>query len=161
MTPSIAATPPARFFFGLWDAFADSDGVKLLLAEYEGKVIAGMVLLACGSTIRYAYGASNENHLQLAPNNLLMWKAITWACEHGYQTLDLGRTACDNEGLMEFKRRWGATKEPLTYYYYPQMAGLASTSEQSWKFRALTTCWRRLPLQVAGPVGGHLYKHLG
>lgn len=152
---------PRRFFLGLWDTFADSNGVKLLLAEYEGTIIAGMILLACGSAIRYAYGASNERHLQLAPNNLLMWKAITWACEHGYQTLDLGRTACDNEGLMEFKRRWGATREPLTYYYYPQMAGLASTSEQSWKFRALTACWRQLPLQVAGPVGGHLYKHLG
>ena len=152
---------PQRFFFGLWDAFADSDKVKLLLAEHEGKVIAGMILLACGSSIRYAYGASDESSLQLAPNNLLMWKAISWASEHGYQTLDLGRTACDNEGLMEFKRRWGATKEPLTYYYYPQMVGLASTSEQSWKFRALTACWRQLPLQVAGPLGGRLYKHLG
>lgn len=152
---------PQRFFFGLWDAFAGSDGMKLLLAHYEGKVIAGMILLGCGSTIRYAYGASDDGYLQLAPNNLLMWKAITWACEHGYQTFDLGRTACDNEGLMEFKRRWGATKEPLTYYYYPQMAGLASTSEQSLKFRALTTCWRQLPLQVTGPLGGRLYKHLG
>lgn len=152
---------PQRFFCGLWDAFAASDRMKLLLAHYEGKVIAGMILLGCGSTIRYAYGASDERYLQLAPNNLLMWQAIAWACERGYQTFDLGRTACDNEGLMEFKRRWGATKEPLTYYYYPQMAGLASTSEQSLKFRALTTCWRRLPLQVTGPLGGHLYKHLG
>ena len=152
---------PQRFFFGLWDAFAASNRMKLLLAHYEGKVIAGMLLLACGSTVRYAYGASDENHLQLAPNNLLMWQAITWACEHGYQTFDLGRTACDNEGLMEFKRRWGATKEPLTYYYYPQMAGLATTSEQSWKYRLLTSTWRRLPLPVAGTLGGYLYKHLG
>jgi hypothetical protein len=152
---------PPRFFFGLWDAFAASDRMKLLLAHYEGKVIAGMILLACGSMVHYAYGASDECYLQLAPNNLLMWQAITWACEQGYQTFDLGRTACDNEGLMEFKRRWGATKEPLTYYYYPQMAGLASTSEQSLKFRVLTTCWRQLPLQVTGPLGGYLYKHLG
>lgn len=152
---------PRHFFLGLWDAFAASDGMKLLLAEYEGKVIAGMILLACGRTIRYAYGASDERYLQLAPNNLLMWKAITWACEQGYRTFDLGRTACDNEGLMEFKRRWGAAREPLTYYYCPQMAGLASTSEQSLKFRVLTTCWRQLPLRITGPLGGYLYKHLG
>ena len=62
---------------------------------------------------------------------------------------------------MEFKRRWGAIKEPLPYYYYPRTAGLASTSERSWKFRLLTSCWRRLPLQVAEPVGSLLYKHLG
>ncbi len=82
-------------------------------------------------------------------------------CTHGYQTLDLGRTACDNEGLMEFKRRWGAIKEPLPYYYYPQTAGLASTSERSWKYRLLTSCWRKLPLHVAEPLGSFLYKHLG
>ncbi|HEV2580303.1 MAG TPA: GNAT family N-acetyltransferase, partial [Ktedonobacteraceae bacterium] len=48
---------PQRYFYRLWDAFASSGSMQLLLAEYEGAVIAGMVLLASGSTIRYAYGA--------------------------------------------------------------------------------------------------------
>src|SRR5216683_361176 len=152
---------PQRFFFGLWDAFAASGAIQLLLAEYQGIIIAGMILLASGTTVRYAYGASDESYLSLAPNNLLMWTAITWSSSQGYRTLDLGRTALDNEGLMEFKRRWGAVMEPLPYYYYPHMAGLAATSESSWKSRLLTTCWKRLPLQVAGPLGGYLYKHLG
>ena len=39
--------------------------------------------------------------------------------------LDLGRTARENFGLMEFKRGWGAIEEPLTYYYFPRCAGLA------------------------------------
>lgn len=152
---------PLGFFYGLWDAFAARGAMQLLLAEYEGAVIAGMVVLAAGTTARYAYGASDERHLKMAPNNLLMWRAIRWACSHGYQTLDMGRTAYDNEGLMEFKRRWGAIKEPLPYYYYPQIGGLAATSEHSWKFRTLTRCWQRLPLEIAGPLGGYLYKHLG
>jgi FemAB-related protein (PEP-CTERM system-associated) len=152
---------PRRYFYGLWDAFAARGGVKLLLAEYQGSVIAGMILLASGTTIRYAYGASDENYLNLAPNNLLLWTAIKLGCTGGYQTFDLGRTSRDNEGLMEFKRRWGAVQEPLPYYYYPQMAGLASTSETSPKFRLLTSCWKRLPVQLAGPLGGSLYKHLG
>jgi CelD/BcsL family acetyltransferase involved in cellulose biosynthesis len=154
-------TQPQRFFFGLWDAFAASGMLQVLLAEHEGKVIAGLILLASGSMIRDAYSASDASSLSMAPNNLLMWQAIIWGCTHGYKALDMGRTACNNEGLMSFKRRWGATKEPLPYYYYPQVDGLASTSEQSWKFRLLTTCWRQLPLQVAGPLGGSLYKHLG
>ena len=152
---------PRRYFYKLWDAFAASGAMQLLLAEYQGMVIAGMILLASGTTIRYAYGASDERYLHLAPNNLLMWTAIKLGCTQGYQTFDMGRTACDNEGLMEFKRRWGAIKGPLPYYYYPHMAGLASTAESSWKFRLLTSCWRRLPLQVTGPLGCHLYKHLG
>jgi hypothetical protein len=62
---------------------------------------------------------------------------------------------------MRFKRQMGAIMEPLPYYYYPRTAGLAATSERSWKYRLLTGCWRRLPLQVAAPLGGSLYKHLG
>jgi FemAB-related protein (PEP-CTERM system-associated) len=152
---------PQRYFFKLWDTFAERGTMQLLLAEYEGRVIAGMILLASGTTIRYAYGASDERYLSLAPNDLLMWTSIKLGCTLGYQTFDMGRTACENEGLMEFKRRWGAIKEPLPYYYYPHMAGLASTSETSWKFRILTSGWKRLPLWLAGPLGGSLYKHLG
>ncbi len=152
---------PQRYFLDAWDAFAAQDMMQVLLAEHEGHIIAGMVLFAAGKTVRYAYGASDEQYLHLAPNNLLMWTAMTWGCTHGYQELDMGRTASDNEGLMEFKRRWGATQAPLPYYYYPQMDGLAATSEQSQKFRLLTACWRKLPLQIAGPLGGQLYHHLG
>jgi FemAB-related protein (PEP-CTERM system-associated) len=152
---------PQRYFLELWDEFAESGAMQLLLAEYQGTVIAGMILLAYGTTIRYSYGASDERYLNLAPNDLLMWTSIKLGCTLGYQTFDMGRTACDNSGLMEFKRRWGAIQEPLPYYYYPQIAGLASTSETSWKYRLLTSSWKKLPLEVAGPLGGYLYKHLG
>jgi hypothetical protein len=63
---------PQRYFYELWDTFAASGAVQLLLAEYEREVVAGMILVASGSTIRYAYGASDERYLKLAPNNLLM-----------------------------------------------------------------------------------------
>ncbi len=153
-------TQPARFFHMLWDAFAPTGALQLLLAESQGTVIAGAILLASGSKVRFAYAASHEDYLHLAPNNLLVWEAITWGCSHGYQMLDLGRTARDNSGLMEFKRGWGASEEPLTYYYYPRAAGLAATSERSWKYRALTGCWKRIPLPVANVLGDHLYRHL-
>jgi len=150
-----------RFFNRLWDTFAPSGEMQVLLAEYQGTVIASIVLLASGNTMMYPYSASDERYLNLAPNNLLVWEAIAWCCTNGYQVLDFGRTACDNEGLMEYKRRWGAVREPLPYYYYPHMTGLAATSERSRRYYLLTSCWRRLPLQVAGPLGGYLYKHLG
>lgn len=75
--------------------------------------------------------------------------------------LDIGRTARDNTGLMDFKRHLGARMEPLPYYYYPAVAGLTSTCETSWRYRLLTACWKRLPLQLAEQLGGHLYRHIG
>ena len=146
-------TQPQQFFSQLWESLSTMGTIQVLLAEHEGTVIAGIVLLASGTTLHYAYGASDERYLYLAPNNLLMWTAITWGCTHGYEVFDFGRTAQDNEGLMEFKRRWGAVKEPLPYYYYPHMEGLATTSEHSWKFRFLTACWRRLPSRSAPKAG--------
>jgi FemAB-related protein (PEP-CTERM system-associated) len=152
---------PLRYFNGLWDHFAETGTLRLLLAEAEGQVVAGMVLMCAGETMHYAYGASDERYLHLSPNNLLMWEAMTLGCTQGYTQFDLGRTATENAGLMGFKRGWGGEALPLPYYYYPQPAGLAATSESSRKFKVLTACWRRLPLPVAASLGGHLYKYLG
>ena len=81
--------------------------------------------------------------------------------QRGCTVYDLGRTARDNSGLMDFKYRWGAEQHPLPYYYYPQVAGLASTNEKSWKYRLLTSCWQRLPLSLAEALGTLIYAHLG
>jgi FemAB-related protein (PEP-CTERM system-associated) len=152
---------PQHFFFELWDAFAASGKMRLLLAEYHGIPIASMILLISGTTVTWAYSASNEQYQYLTPNNLLWWEAIVWSSTNGYHIFDFGRTARDNAGLMEFKRRQGAIMEALPYYYYPNCAGLAATSQHSWNYSLLTACWKRLPLQLAGQLGGHLYKHLG
>ena len=152
---------PVKFFQALWDYFHSDGSMQVVFAEYEGAAIAGMVLFTSGDTVRYAYGASAEPFLHLAPNNLLMWESIAWAAGKGYQFFDMGRTARDNHGLMEFKRKWGATADPLPYFYSPRVAGLASTSEGSRKYQLLTACWKRLPPEIASTLGGMLYKHLG
>lgn len=150
-----------RYFYALWDTFAPSGALQLWLAEHDGTVVAASVSLASGTTVRCAYNSSDQRFLPLAPNHLLMWTIVAWACAQGYAMLDVGRTACANEGLMEFKRRFGAVAEPLSYYYYPRRTGLAATPQTCWKYRLLTSCWKRIPLAISGPLGGYLYKHMG
>ena len=152
---------PQGYFLELWDTFAESGSLQLLLAEYKDTTIAGSILICSGATARFLYGASDERYLHLAPNNLLTWEAIDWCCSQGYQTLVHGRTARANRGLMQFNRNWAAIEEPLPYYYYPALAGLVATSEDSWRYNLLTSCWKRLPLWVSEPLGGNLYRHLG
>jgi lipid II:glycine glycyltransferase (peptidoglycan interpeptide bridge formation enzyme) len=153
---------PRRYFFALWDTFAPSGGMQLWLAEQQGTIVAGAIFFASGTTVQLAYNASDDRYQHVRPVNRLLWMAMRWASTHGYDIIDLGRTARANPGLMRFKRHMGAIMEPLPYYYYPRTAGLTATSERSWKYRLLTGCWRRLPLQrVAAPLGGALYKHLG
>jgi CelD/BcsL family acetyltransferase involved in cellulose biosynthesis len=152
---------PQKYFLELWDTFAGDDNLQVLLAEYEGTTVAGTILMCSGTTARFLYGASDERYLHLAPNNLLTWEAIAWACQQGYQRIAHGRTARANLGLMEFNRNWAAIETPLPYYYYPNQAGLASTSERSWRYSLLTSCWRRMPMGLAAALGTPLYKHLG
>lgn len=155
----------ARFFRDVWQTFHAADPrvgqARLLLAEHQGATVAGLILLTSGSTVHAAYGASDPRYLHMGPNNALMWEAISWAGEQGFTRFDLGRTARDNAGLVSYKKSLGGVEESLAYYYHPQIAGLASTSETSWKYRLLTGAWRRLPLPVSGALGGAIYRHLG
>ncbi len=152
---------PLSFFLRLWDAFAPGGQLHLELAEYEGKVIAAHITAFSGTMARYLYGASDERFHDLGAGYLLTWESIARGGQHGYQLLDLGRTAYESQGLMQFKRSWGAVEEASPYYYFPAIAGLASTPESSRKYQLLTRCWRRMPLQISAPLGGFLYRHLG
>lgn len=152
---------PRRYFLELWETFAASGYLRVILAEYKRTVVAGSILMCSGQTARFLYGASDADHLFLAPNNLLTWETIVWCCSQGYKTLVHGRTARVNAGLMKFNRQWAAVEEPLPYYYYPNKAGLAATSEDSWRYNMLTSCWRCIPLSLSGPLGGFVYRHLG
>lgn len=152
---------PLAFFLKLWDTFAPDGTLHLELAEYEGRVIAAHITVFFGKTARYLYGASDERYHDLGAGYLLTWEEIAWGCQHDYQTLDLGRTAYNNTGLMQYKRSWGAIEEPCPYYYYPTVHGLAATSESSRKYQLVTRCWKALPLQISTPLGGYLYRHLG
>jgi hypothetical protein len=152
---------PKRYFYELWDTFAASGSLHVILAEYRRTVIAGSILVCSGNTARFLYGASHADSRSLSPNNLLTWETIAWCCRQGYQMLVHGRTARANTGLMEFNKHWAAVEEPLPYYYYPGKAGFAATSEDSWKYKMLTSCWRRFPLSLSGPLGGYFYRHLG
>lgn len=152
---------PLSFFLRLWDTFAPDGTLHLELAEYEGKVVAAHITVFYGQVARYLYGASDERYQELGAGYLLTWEEIAWGCQHGYQTLDLGRTAYANPGLMQYKRSWGAIEEASPYYYYPTVQGLATTSENSRAYQLLTGCWQKLPLQISGPLGGYLYRHLG
>jgi FemAB-related protein (PEP-CTERM system-associated) len=151
---------PRHFFANLWSAFRPDGHVEILVAELEGRPIASIVLLTFKETVTYAYGASDVRFLKHAPNHALFDAALGWATAQGYRFFDFGRTAPDNEGLVEFKRQWGAQFLPLPYFYYPNRDGFVSEAEASWKHRLFTSVWRKLPVNATAVLGPPLYRHL-
>ena len=88
---------------------------QLLLAEYEGQLLAGLVVLGLGGggTACYMYGASSDEHRNLMPAYALQWEAMLWAKEQGFQQYDLWGVPDEDEATLEagFTKRndglWG------------------------------------------------------
>jgi peptidoglycan pentaglycine glycine transferase (the first glycine) len=110
----------------------------LLLAEYEGQVIAGIIMLLAGPWAYYMYGASSNEHREKMPNHLLQWTAIQWAKAHGCQYYNFRGIPVILEegqemwGVYLFKRGFGGQPllslpthdlvyRPLTYGIYRTM----------------------------------------
>lgn len=106
---------PYRFFELLWKRMIEP-GLGFILIGYKDRVpLASSVFLSWNGTVIYKYSASDPAYWSLRPNNLVLWTAIQWGCEHGYHTFDFGRTDLNNKGLRDFKNGWGTREEPLIY----------------------------------------------
>jgi lipid II:glycine glycyltransferase (peptidoglycan interpeptide bridge formation enzyme) len=62
--------------------YSEGDRAALFLAEYEGKAIAGIIVLRLGRWSWYMYGASSNEYRNLMPNHLLQWNGMQWAKSH-------------------------------------------------------------------------------
>jgi hypothetical protein len=107
----------------------------------------------------YGFGASDPAQLEHRPNHALIWAAIRDAIGAGCR-FDLGRVAPEQEGLLEFKRRWGGQAIPLAYDYWPEPGGLNQAARDRGIMATAATVWTRLPARVAR-LGAGLYRYLG
>ncbi|GCE04053.1 lipid II:glycine glycyltransferase FemX [Dictyobacter aurantiacus] len=101
------------YYQRVWELYAPSDNLRLLLAEHDGQLLAGIMIAIMGRQAIYLYGASSNQQRQLMPNYVLQWEAIRWAKQCGAHVYDFwGIPASDDEdeamaGVYRFKRGWG------------------------------------------------------
>ncbi|HKB49261.1 MAG TPA: peptidoglycan bridge formation glycyltransferase FemA/FemB family protein [Ktedonobacterales bacterium] len=79
---------PQRHYAEVLRLYGERDAAVLLLAEYEGTPIAGLIAVKCGPTATYMFGASSDRERNRMPNHLLQWSAIRWAKAHGCTLYD-------------------------------------------------------------------------
>jgi hypothetical protein len=127
------------------------------LAEYQKRCIAGAVYTIFRDQAIYKYGASDRNYLSLRGNNLVMWAAIRWCCRNGIRSLNLGRTASGNQGLLQFKRAWGTTEERLEYRKFVFREDMFVERESN--SRSYYSIFRVMPIPLLRLVGNLLYRH--
>jgi lipid II:glycine glycyltransferase (peptidoglycan interpeptide bridge formation enzyme) len=69
--------------------FAPQGACVLLIAEFHGQPLAGLMAFAHGDTAWYFYGASTDKERNRMPTYLLQWEAMRWAKSKGCQVYDL------------------------------------------------------------------------
>ncbi len=94
---------PRRHYADILRLYGERDAAVLLLAEYEGAPIAGLIVVRCGPVATYMFGASSNQHRNRMPNHLLQWTAIQWAKVRGCAVYDfraIAETLDPNEDLF-------------------------------------------------------------
>jgi peptidoglycan pentaglycine glycine transferase (the first glycine) len=118
--------------------YSEGDRAALLLAEYQGQAIAGIIVLRFGRWSWYMYGASSNEQRNLMPNHLLQWNGMQWAKAHGcwYYNFrgipDILQEGQELWGVYVFKRGFGGyamrslethdlAYQPLVYNAYRRL----------------------------------------
>ena len=147
---------PLRYFRLLWRRLLEPGHGTVLIAESDGVPVAAGVFLASREVCVYKYGASDERRWGVRPNHLLFWAAIKWAMARGCGTFDFGRTDLGDDGLREFKSRWGTQEGRLTYSVLSDTPVRASGGGVPAPLRAVIRHGPRLVPRVLGEL---LYRH--
>lgn len=97
---------------------------QLLLADFQGAVIAGILLIRFGDTVTYVHGGSDHKFRRLMAPHLLHWHAIAQAQTIGASWYDFWGSAQDSDsdfhpwqGISRFKAGFGGAlqKYPGTF----------------------------------------------
>ncbi|MBU0898229.1 MAG: peptidoglycan bridge formation glycyltransferase FemA/FemB family protein [Nanoarchaeota archaeon] len=135
---------------------------KLYLAYKDDICIAGLVLLFYKKEVIYAYAASKRRYLNLQPNNLLLWNAIKWSKNNGFDVFDFGITPPEHKNLLLFKSRWGTKNIKVPYYYYlNKIHELPLIDSTSPKFKSMIMLWKMFPIFISKRLGPYLLRHTG
>lgn len=151
---------PPVFFENLYRNIIYPGSGRILLARYEGATIAAAIYLFFNGRALYKYGASDRTMQHLRGNNLLMCEAIKRFAQEGNKSFHFGRTNSDQEGLLQFKRGWGALERNLQYQKFSLPDGRPLSSSIP-VFGFHNRVFSRLPLTTLGLIGRILYRHVG
>lgn len=104
-----------HYYRTLWEKFIREGLAHVLIAEFEGLTLGGLILFTFGRDAWYFYGMSLPVHNEKMPNYLLQWEAMRLAKEIGCEVYDMwGAPETFDEtdsmwGVYRFKSGFGGT----------------------------------------------------
>ena len=102
-----------EYYRRAYELFHPTGACELLVAEFEARPLAALMVFSHGKRAWYIYGASNDEERNRMPTYLLQWEAIRWARSKGAEEYDLWGVPDEDEAMLEaqFENRndglWG------------------------------------------------------
>lgn len=102
-----------EYYRRAYELFHPTGMCELLVAEFENKPLAALMVFARGRRAWYVYGASNDEERNRMPAYRLQWEAMRWARAKGAEEYDLWGVPDEDEAALEaqFEKRsdglWG------------------------------------------------------
>ncbi|UCH65125.1 MAG: peptidoglycan bridge formation glycyltransferase FemA/FemB family protein [Ignavibacterium sp.] len=151
---------PKSFFENLFKYVLSSEKGFIAIGCYKDLSIAGAVYLLHGKKAVYKFGASDMEYQHLRANNLVMWEAIKYCANNGFEDFCFGRTEPDNEGLRKFKLGWGTKEEVLNIYRYDLRKDdfIEIQTKTTGLHNKIFNC---VPLPLLKVFGSLTYRHFG
>lgn len=138
-----------------------SEQSKVIVVYREREPVACSLVVGFNKTLCNPWASFIRKYAFLSPNMLLYLRMLEYACDHGYEVFDFGRSSPD-EGTYRFKEQWGAKPSPL-YWYYISLNGkpLDPESLEKRRFEKAIRYWKMLPLPVTKIIGPSIRKYIG
>lgn len=134
---------------------------RIVIIKKDNIAIAASVICGYKNILENPWSSALRKFSYLSPNMLLYWSMLEYACDNGFKYFDFGRST-PNEGTFKFKEQWGASPEPLFWYYLSQK-GLKQSqhgSDKS-KFSNAVQVWQKFPVFLTALLGPMIRKHIG
>ena len=90
-----------EYYRRAYELFHPTGMAELLVAEFEGKQLAALMVFAHGRRAWYIYGASTDEERNRMPTYLLQWEAMRWARSKGAEEYDLWGVPDEDETALE------------------------------------------------------------
>jgi len=135
------------------------DGIKIRVASKDGRPIAAILTLRFKHALVYKYGCSDHRFNNLGGTQLLLWRTIQEGKEGQLSEFDMGRSDCDDVGLVAFKDRWATARSQLDYFRYP--ARYCNSSQKSSRAVIPKYVLSHAPGVMLAAAGKAFYRHMG
>lgn len=152
---------PYRFFENIWDQFIAPGKGALLLAVHEDEIVGGVLFLEWQNGLYYKFNASNPDCVTLRPNDLVVWEGIRFGQSRGLHFLDFGLSDWDQEGLLQYKRKFATAEKTISMLRYTPEGSPSAREQQLRQLLPLMTDLfvdASVPDYITEKAGDTLYK---